>query len=239
MNPSFPAGRHACHVLMSLSLGLVALLGGCASPSPSQITLPMTALPVPMPPNVERVATGGIYRPGGGALFTGERRPSAIGDTLKVDIAESLTGSTKETGVTSRESALASKGPGTSSNALGGALKGLLNLDASASGSDSYKGSGEGTQKTEYTGRLGVTVVNVLANGHLVVAGERALSLSNGQVLLRFSGVIDPRDIRSGNVVASADVVNARLESLGAGDTGDATRRGWLQRALADALRVW
>ena len=228
-----------------IALALAAALGlaGCASaPAPAtQIALPMRAAPVLPPPNVERVVTGGIYRAESPAstLFTGERRAGLIGDTLKVDIAESLTGSAKQVGNTSRESTLASKGPGTSSNALGGALKSLLNLDASASGSDSYKGSGEGQQSTQFNGRLGVMVVNVLGNGHLVVAGERQLALSNGRVTLRFSGVVDPRDIKTGNVVASADVVDARLEALGDGDTGDSTRRGWLQRALSDALRVW
>lgn len=227
----------------SRAASLVALLalGACASPPPSSLTLPLSATPMAPPPQVERVATGAIYRANAptATLFTGERRPSTIGDTMKVDIAESLSGSTKQSGSSQRESKLASKGPGTSSNALGNALKSLLNLDATAAGSDSYSGTGAGENKTAFNGRLGVTVVNVLANGNLVVAGERQLALVNGSVTLRFSGVVDPRDIRTGNVVASADVVDARLEALGAGDAGDSTRRGWLQRAMADALRVW
>lgn len=59
---------------------------------------------------------------------------------------------------------------------------------------------------------MAVTVINVLPNGHLLVAGERSMGLNGGVSTLRFSGIVNPRDIGPGNVVASADVVNANLE---------------------------
>lgn len=217
-----------------------ALLSGCASAPTSTINLPLTALPVAPAQQVERVATGSLFQPHAPvtALFTGERRPRAIGDTLKVDIAESLAGSIKQNSDTRRENKVASKGPGSGSSG-GGALKGLLNLDATASGSDSFQGAGETESRSSFTGRLAATVINVLPNGHLVVAGERSLTMGTGSTVLRFSGVVNPADIQAGNVVASTDVVDARLESVGGGDTADSTRRSWLQRTLTNSLRVW
>lgn len=227
--------------VLRLAVFGLACLAGCASPPPTSISGPLRAAPLRPPPNLERLPNGAIFRADAPyiGLFTGERRPSAIGDTLKIDIVENLNASTRLSTDTSRENKVASKGPGAGSGALGGALKGLLNLDASASGSDSFKGDGQSAHVQKFDGRIAATVVNVLANGHLVVAGERSIALNSGATVLRVSGIVDPADIRSGNVVASRDVVDARLEALGGGDIGGSGQRGWLQRLLTDSLRVW
>ncbi|MFT3954690.1 MAG: flagellar basal body L-ring protein FlgH [Piscinibacter sp.] len=228
-------------VLRLLCLAPATLAAACASAPPSTISVPLSAAPLPPPQQVERIATGSLFQPNAPitSLFSGERRPRNIGDTLKIDIAENLSGSIKQNSDTSRENKVASKGPGTSSSSVNGALKSLLNLDASASGSDSFKGAGEAASNSSFNGRIATTVINVLPNGNLVVAGERSIAMSNGSTVLRFSGIVNPSDIKAGNVVASADVVDARLESVGSGDTADSTRRGWLQRALTNSLRVW
>lgn len=230
------------HLLWPLAtLPAAAFLVACASPAAPAFTVPLSAMPLPPPQNIERVATGSLFQPNAPAssLFSSERRPRAIGDTLKVEISESLNASSKETSNTSRQNKIASKGPGTDSGSVSGALKSLLNLDATASGSDSFDGSGEAGSSSSLNGKLAVTVVNVLPNGNLVVAGERSIRMNNGTSILRFSGVVSPADVKAGNVVASADVVDARLEAVGSGDIADSTRRGWLQRVLTDGLRVW
>ena len=71
------------------------------------------------------------------------------------------------------------------------------------------------------------------------MAGERSMGLNGGVSTLRFSGIVNPRDIGPGNVVASADVVNANLESVAQGDVSDAASRSWLQRVLARSLSIW
>lgn len=86
---------------------------------------------------------------------------------------------------------------------------------------------------------MAASVINVLPNGHLVIAGERSMAFNGGVNTLRFSGVVDPRDIRLGNVVVSADVVNARLEVAGKGELSEAAQRSWLQRVLTQSLAVW
>ena len=87
--------------------------------------------------------------------------------------------------------------------------------------------------------RIAATVTQALPNGNLVVAGERSVALNGGVRTLRFSGVVDPKDLASGNVVASADVANARLEVAGQGDVSEAASRNWLQRVLTNSLSVW
>ena len=82
-------------------------------------------------------------------------------------------------------------------------------------------------------------MINVLSNGNLVVAGERSMSFNGTLNTLRFSGVVNPLDIKAGGIVASGDVVDAKTELTGAGGTADTASRSWLQKLLTDGLSVW
>ena len=77
-------------------------------------------------------------------------------------------------------------------------------------------------------------LVEALGESVVVVAGERSVAINGGLSTLRFSGVVDPRDIRTGNQVQSVDVANARLELAGRGDVSDASRL----KVLHDACKV-
>jgi len=216
-----------------------ALLAACASTPPSLVNGPLIAAPQPAPMFLEQPSNGAIFQAhmANTTLFSGERRPRAIGDTMKVDIAENVRAIQKQTGETSRESKLATKGPGTAKP--GGPLAAIVNIDATASGSDSFKGAGNAETANSFNAQLAVTVINVLPNGNLLVAGERSMGLNGGVNTLRFSGIVNPRDIGPGNVVASRDVVNANLENVARGDISEAASRSWLQRVLSRSLSIW
>lgn len=215
-------------------------LSACASSPPSLMQGPLIAPPLQPANYVERVHNGAIYQAhlNTSALFSSDRKPRQIGDTLKVDIAESLRASQKLATGTSRDNKLAVKGPG-SGGKTGGLINALLNADATASGSDAFTGSGNTENSSSFNAQLAASVINVLPNGHLLVAGERSMAFNGGVSTLRFSGVVDPQDIKLGNIVASTDVVNARLEVVGRGDVSDAASRSWLQRVLTKSLSVW
>jgi flagellar L-ring protein precursor FlgH len=220
----------------------LSVLSACASaglPDSGVVQGPLTAPPVPRPTNLERVNTGSIFQPGMAtvSLFSSDRKPRYVGDTLKIDISESLSATSKVNTDTSRDSKLASKGPGAKAGL--GIFSSIMNLDATASGSNSFKGDGTTENASKFTGQLAASVINVLPNGNLVVAGDRAISLNGGVSVLRFSGIVNPRDIRAGNIVASSDAVNARLEVAGRGEVSDAASRSWIQRVLADSLSFW
>ena len=46
------------------------------------------------------------------------------------------------------------------------------------------------------------------------------------------AGQVDPRMIQPGNVVASAQIANARIEHRGRGQTAEAQGIGWLSRVF-------
>ncbi len=222
------------------ALAASLLLCACASAPPSVVPGPVLATPIKPPMFLERPNNGAIYQStmSANSLFSAERRPQAIGDTLKVDIAESLKASQQQSTDTSRQNNVAVKGPGAGKKSSN-LIDSLLNVDASASGSDAFKGKGTTDASTSFNTQLAVTVINVLPNGHLVVAGERNIGLNGGRNTLRFSGTLDPRDILPGNVVNSRDVVNASLETVAQGDVSEAASRTWLQRVLTRSLSIW
>lgn len=54
--------------------------------------------------------------------------------------------------------------------------------------------------------------MEVLPNGNLLVSGEKQVALDKGVEYVRFSGVINPDNVMSGNVVSSTQVADARVE---------------------------
>ena len=222
------------------ALAVAGVLGGCSSPQPL-VQGPVSVRPVPPPSYAERTVTGGIYRANlnNVALFSDQRKPQAIGDTIKIDVSEAFNASSVVNSVNSRQNSVTSVGPGMNSNSLGTLLKGLANMNATASGSDAFTGKGNSQNTGAFTGRIAAYVINVLSNGNLVVAGERSMAFNGGVSTLRFSGVVNPTDIKPGGIVASGDVVDAKLEQTGSGGTADTASRSWLQKLLTDGLSVW
>ncbi|MDB5933863.1 MAG: flagellar biosynthesis protein FlgH, partial [Massilia sp.] len=47
---------------------------------------------------------------------------------------------------------------------------------------------------------------------NLIVAGEKQIALNKGVEFIRFSGMVNPDTIQSGNTVASTQVAVARVE---------------------------
>ena len=222
------------------ALAVAGVLGGCSSPQPL-VQGPVSVRPVPQPSYAERTVTGGIYRGNMNnvALFSDQRKPQAIGDTIKIDISESLNASSVVNSVNSRDNSVTSKGPGTHSDSLGSLLKGLANMDVVATGSDSFTGKGNSQNTSTFQARISAYVINVLSNGNLVVAGERSMMFNGTLNTLRFSGVVNPLDIKAGGIVASGDVADAKTELTGSGGTADTASRSWLQKLLTDGLSVW
>ena len=115
---------------------------------------------------------------------------------------------------------------------LGGVLNGI-NLNES-----SIKSSGVGTagQSASLNGAVSVTVVEVLANGNLMVRGEKQLALTEGAEVIQVSGIIRPDDVSPNNMVQSRRLANAQIAYRGTGDMAAVAKTGWGTKAL---LKLW
>lgn len=208
-------------------LGAALFAGACAQlPREPLVAQPMTAAPAPrtLPPQT----AGSIYNPNYGdrPLFE-DPRPRQVGDVLTIVINENVN-ATKSSGTnTSRVGSVGFK-----PTSIPSLLRGLFggNSSTDLEGSNVLKASGGANAQNTFTGTLTVTVINVLANGNLAVAGEKQMLINQGREYIRFSGVVNPTTISGLNTVYSTQVADARIEYSARGYIDEAQNMGWLQR---------
>jgi flagellar L-ring protein precursor FlgH len=61
-------------------------------------------------------------------------------------------------------------------------------------------------------GSITMTVMEVMENGHLFVAGGKQVSNEEGDKYVRITGVVDPNNITNGNMVQSTQVSEVRIQ---------------------------
>ncbi|GAB3667198.1 flagellar basal body L-ring protein FlgH [Ramlibacter alkalitolerans] len=209
------------------ALAAACLLAGCATvqapavdmhpaaPATSAAAAPATA------PTTGAIFNAGTHRP----LFE-DRRARLVGDTLTIQIEETVSASQQSTTKLERANAL-----GASTSALPYASARVLGrLGVDAKSDLNGKADGKTDSINTFTGTITVTVQQVLPNGNLVVTGEKQIGVNDNVDVLRFSGVVNPVTIRAGNLVSSTQVAEARLQQRGRGDVGRVQGLGWLTR---------
>ncbi len=183
---------------------------------------------------VPRAPTGGIYNAGSADALFGRVRRFQPGDVLTVLLNESTQAARAATGTVSRESSndVVPSGLTSKITGLNPALTGL-NLSGGKITSD---GSGKADQSASLTGAITVSVIEVQANGNLVVRGEKYLSLNQGSEVIQVSGIVRPDDVASNNTVQSRRLAHARFTYQGGGELASASKAGWGTRSL---LKLW
>lgn len=208
---------------------LALWLSGCSLIPPEPVVLGATTAIPPPPPAPAPVPTGSIYQPtayGSYPLFE-DRRPRNVGDIVTV-VLEERTAAAKNVATNTDRSSTTDN----SIAAAPGFLSSWFNpkLDTSTSGSNVTKGAGDSSANNTFTGTLTTTVVGVLPNGNLQVAGEKQIAINRGSEYIRFSGVVDPRSVTGLNTVSSTQVADARIEYRSKGTMDEVQSMGWLQR---------
>jgi len=212
-----------------LLCAVVALVSGCALVPPEPVvTGPLTA-PPPPPPLPAAVANGAIYQPtayGNYPLFE-DRRPRNVGDIVTVIIQEK-TNAAKNVQTSTERKGSAGLGVELAPAILPTDLGAKQNFDIS--GNNAAEGKGSTRADNTFSGTLTTTVVGVLANGNLQIAGDKQIAINRGSEHIRFSGVVDPRSITGSNTVSSTQVADARIEFRSKGTMDEVQTMGWLQR---------
>ena len=175
-----------------------------------------------------------------GAIFQADRyrplfedhRARLVGDTITVQITEKVSATQKSTSTVDKagtvEAGITAL-PLINPNSFGRA-------SAAANSSNTFSGKGTTENSNDFSGTITATVVRVLANGHLIIAGEKQIGVNANVDVLRFSGQVDPRAIAPGNSVPSTAIANVRIEQRGRGQQAEAQSMGWLARFF---LSLW
>ncbi len=182
---------------------LTFALAGCGGGGSSSALVAPVAASAPSAPASVAIFQVASYRP----LFE-DRRARFVGDILTITITEKTTAG---------KAGAASSGKSGSASVSVPKLFGIptttvAELGVSATGSNKYDEKAAASSNNNFNGTIGVTVIDVLANGYLVVSGEKQIGLDRGTEFVRFSGVVNPDSIVAGNNVSSTQVADARIE---------------------------
>ncbi len=211
--------------LAPLSLIFVLLASACTSELVEEADSVNYDPVYPVEGLAQPAATGGIYTASSAGLFASDRRAARVGDILTVEFEErfqaSKTQSTSGNRASDYETQLPAIIPlGIADGALDNSTK------------QSFSGRGSAQQSNSLSGRLSVSVVRVLPGGLLEIAGQKRLTLNQGNEYIRLTGVVRPEDINAENVVMSDRIAHATIKYVGAGAISDTSRQGWLRRGL-------
>ncbi|HMN92496.1 MAG TPA: flagellar basal body L-ring protein FlgH [Hydrogenophaga sp.] len=227
---SAPAQRRAR--LLGLGAVLAALVGCASAPVDVEPSRPIRYVESPAPP---AQPTGSLFQAARYRPAFEDLRARHPGDTVTIQIVERVSATQRSTSAVNRSGSVSG-----SVSALPlirpGDLGRINNLQLGGSSENQFSGQGNTENANTFTGSITAIVQEVLPNGHLVVVGEKQLGVNRNVDVLRFSGVVDPQHIRPGNVVASAQVANARIESRGRGAMDEAQAIGWLSRVFLSVL---
>jgi flagellar L-ring protein precursor FlgH len=204
----------------------VLLLSGCASMTQPKVDIAEPTQARPSAAAYAPVVNGSIFQPGGYRPLYETHRARMVGDIITVNISESVAAKQETTSSLEKTGTVASS---VSAVPFINATK-LAKLNAEGSSSNAFDGKGSTEATGKFTGTITATVIEVLPNGHLIIAGEKQIGVAHNVDVLRFSGQVDPASIQPGNMVVSSQIANVRIAQTGRGAQAEAQGIGWIAR---------
>jgi flagellar L-ring protein precursor FlgH len=224
---------HVHALRAALACAAVLALAACAPDAMRKVEVahPMSVRPMAEPVVPPQANRGAIYQPASYRPLFEDHRARNVGDVLTININEKVSASKTASSTANRAGAMDFVVPDFQ---IGG--KGIKGGNLSATSKNDFEGKGDSAANNVFTGAITVTVIEVLPNGNLLVAGEKQIGINQGSEFVRLSGIVDPRFVLPGNVVSSTQVADARLEYRGAGYIDEAQTMGWLSRVFMSVM---
>lgn len=199
--------RIAVRIARVAGVASVVGLTACAM-TPKPITdQPMSSRPLPEEPR-DKANPGAIFQASAYRPLFEDVRARLVGDSITITIAENTASSTTTGNATSKTAATSYGAP----NLFGATAAKLGKLKLSTSTANSLTEKGGDNFANTFNGTISVTITEVMPNGNFKVSGEKKLAFDRDTEYVRFSGVVTPATIATGNVVSSTQVANAKFE---------------------------
>ncbi len=238
---------------LGLLLGAVAIAAGCATVEKDPLVKGSTSAR-PAKADARPTNPGSLFPASAGS--TGNFRPlfedaraRNVGDILTIVLNERTTANRSSNASAEKTSTAEITADLSPLANLGNVVKGLpgagiarwIGRRAQAAGASvngigaestvEFEGAGTASAQNAFTGTITATVLEVLPNGNLVVAGEKQVAVSAEEEVIRVSGVVAPADLVR-NSITSSKMADLRLEYRGKGAGDSAQQPGWFTSTL-------
>lgn len=212
---------------------LVSSLTACV-PS-TNIKQPLTARPLPQAAPVA-TGNGAIFQAGVNErpMFE-DRRARNVGDVLIINIVETTSASGKSGHTDDNSGSIALSTPTVTAGAAGTSVQ-VAPVGLAGSSSVKSSGKSDSSGSNTFSGAITVTVIEVLPNGNLRVAGEKQVAIKLSEEYVRFSGVVNPSTISGTNTVQSTQVADVHVEYKGANNIDAAAVVSMFNRVFFSVL---
>jgi flagellar L-ring protein precursor FlgH len=211
---------------MTLALGVAVVFLLAACNSAPRIENFDATWPEAVP--VAQMTSGSIYQAGHDVALFENATARRVGDTVTINLVESTAAQKSSSTKTAKTTKVDIPGP-----KLGGlpvTINGNEILSANIENNRNFDGSGDSQLSNKLQGSITVTVAQRLANGNLLVRGQKWIGINQGREYIRIQGVIRPIDVLPDNSIPSFKVADASISYGGQGALADANRPGLLSR---------
>ncbi|MGH8187687.1 MAG: flagellar basal body L-ring protein FlgH, partial [Steroidobacteraceae bacterium] len=207
------------------------LIALCAISLSACVSAPSEPDYFPTPPEelpVAAQANGAIYQAGHDIALFENSVARRVGDTLTIRLNERTNASKSSSTTTKKATSADLPGPIIAGRPV--TVNGTEVLTMSVENETEFDGEGASRQSNRLEGDITVTVAQRLANGNLLVRGQKWIMINQGKEYVRIQGIVRPIDIDPDNSISSLKVADAMIAYGGKGAIADANRPGILAR---------
>ena len=211
---------------------MVVFINGCTSMPKHRPEDYAAVRPHPAEPPAPQ--DGAIYSDGAGIFLYEDQRARRVGDLITIVLVEKTAAKKSASTSTSKSSEITAPAPTVFGRSPQFNAPGKDSLDLGLGmeiGSEAtFDGGGDAALSNSLSGRITVTVTEVLPNGNLVVRGEKRVTINQGNEYIQIAGIVRPNDIQPDNTVRSTLVADAKITYTGDGVIGDSNSVGIFTR---------
>jgi flagellar L-ring protein FlgH len=211
-------------LILAAGVAVVCVLAACGSaPRIEDFTATL-----PEEVSETQVSNGAIFQSGRDIALFENAVARRVGDTVTINLQESTAAQKSASTTTSKSSKVDMPTPTLAGAGISLHGNDILNFDIE--NQRDFDGAGDSQLSNKLQGSITVTVARRLANGNLVVRGQKWIGINQGKEFIRIQGVIRPVDILPDNTIPSFKVADANISYGGQGVLADANRPGLLSR---------
>jgi flagellar L-ring protein precursor FlgH len=161
----------------------------------------------------------------GRSLFA-DQKAAQTGDAVTVLVVETSSASNDASTSAERASNLSLSAAGNAGS------HSMPDVSVGIGSGNSFKGEGATSSRGSVRARISARVDSVLANGNLVITGNRTIIINGEEQVITISGIVRPSDVQADNSVYSYNISDARIVFEGGGIVARAQGPGWITKLL-------